>query len=463
VANVDQTGGEDADLPDGTWSVAELNEEIEAVLSDAGDRFPTYVIGEISDVNHYSWGTFFDLRDLEEEAVVSCLAWSSTVNALDHDLEAGASAVVQGTVDFHAEKGNCQLMVSDCWPLGESARAQELEELRAALEAEGLLDADRKRPLPAHPRCIGVVTSLSGSAREDVCSSIHDRAPGIDVKLCGATVQGENAVPSILGAVERLDRDPEVDILIVTRGGGADADLWCFNEEPLVRRLADCRTPVIGAIGHEDDRTLTDDVADERCMTPTDAGVKAAPDMSVVRRGVGDLERRIDDAYRAFVDSGLDEVERRVETAHESLQQTVATERAERRGQVQRASALEARIDGTYASLVADRLADVEQRLDAAVREIEHAAETEAVTAQAARGRVADLEARIDQAYRTRVERELSGLETRIESAYREREADARVEAGTAEAQRLRVVVAVLLAVLVIGGVAVALLLLGVV
>lgn len=412
MANVDRPGGRDAELPDGTCSVAELNEEIEAVLRDAGDQFPTYVIGEISDVNRYDWGTFFDLRDLEEEAVVSCLAWSNTVNGLDHDLEAGASAVVQGTVDFHPDRGNCQLMVQDCWPLGESARVRELEELRSALKTEGLLDAARKQPLPAHPRCIGVVTSLSGSAREDVCSAIHDRAPGVEVKLCGATVQGENAVPSLLGAVERLDGDPDVDVLIVTRGGGADADLWCFNSEPLVRRLADCRTPVVGAIGHEDDRTLTDDVADERCMTPTDAGVTATPNVSVVRRSVGELARRIDDAYRVFVESRLDGAERRVEMAHESLQQTVATQRAERRGQVQRASALEARVD---------------------------------------------------QAYETRIDRELSGLESRIESAYRKREADARVEAMRAEAQRLRVVVAVLSTVLVLGGVAVALLLWGVV
>ncbi|WP_254832609.1 exodeoxyribonuclease VII large subunit [Haloglomus salinum] len=463
MANVDQPGGGDVDLPDGTWSVAELNEEITTILEASNDRLPTYVVGEVSDVSHYDFGTFFDLRDLDGEALISCLAWSYAIDGFDHDLEAGTSAVVQASVEYHAEKGNMQLMVSDYWPLGESARVQELEALRAALDEEGLLDADRKREVPAYPRTVGVVTSLSGSAREDVCSAIHDRAPGVDVKLCGATVQGENAVSSVIGAVEHLDRDPTVDVLIVTRGGGADADLWCFNAEPLVRRLGDCRTPVVAAIGHEDDRTLADDVADERCMTPTDAGVNAVPDMAVVRRGIGDLERRIDDAYRGFVDGRLEELDRRVATAHESLQQTVATQRAERRGQLQRASALEARIHGAYASLVADRLDGLEQRLDGALRDLEHAAETEAVTARAARGRVADLEARIDGAYETRVERELASLETRIESAYREREADARVAAGTAEARRLRVVVAVLLAVLVIGGVVVAALLLGLV
>jgi exodeoxyribonuclease VII large subunit len=464
VANVgDSPESGTAELPEGTWSVAEVNEAISTVLEEATDRFPTYVVGEVSDVSHYDFGTFFDLRDLEGEAVVSCLAWSYAVDGFDHDLEAGASAVVQASVEYHAEKGNMQLMVSDYWPLGESARMQELEELRAALDEEGLLDADRKRELPAYPRTVGVVTSLSGSAREDVCSAIHDRAAGVDVKLCGATVQGENAVPSVIGAVEQLDRDPEVDVLVVTRGGGADADLWCFNSEPLVRRLADCRTPVIAAIGHEDDRTLADDVADRRCMTPTDAGVNAVPDMAVVRRGIGDLERRIDDAYRGFVDGRLEGLGRRVETAHESLKQTAATQRAERRGQLQRAASLEARIDGAYASLVDGRLDAMEQRLDGALRDLEHAAETEAVTAQAARSRVADLEARIDGAYTNRVERDLSTLEARIETAYREREADARVEAGTAEARRLRVVVAVLLAVLVLGGAAIALLLLGVV
>ncbi len=461
MADADRTGDWGTEIPDGTWSVAEVNQAISSVLEEAGDRFPSYVVGEVSDVSHYDFGTFFDLRDIDGEAVVSCLAWSYAVDDFDHELEEGVSAVVQASVEYHAEQGNMQLMVTEYWPLGESARMRELEELRAALDAEGLLDADRKRPLPAHPRCVGVATSLSGSAREDVCSAIHDRAPGVDVKLCGATVQGENAVPSVIGAIERLDRDSEVDVLIVTRGGGADADLWCFNAEPLVRRLADCRTPVIAAIGHEDDRTLADDVADKRCMTPTDAGVNAVPETSVVRHKVGNLERRIDDAYRSLVDGRLEEIDRRVATAHESLQQAVAAERAERRGQLQRASALEARIERAYTSLVVGRLETFEQRLDVALRELEHAAETEAVTARAARGRVADLEARIDRAYAARVERELAGLESRIESAYREREADARVAAGTAEARRLRVVVAVLLAVLVLGGIAVGALLLG--
>lgn len=464
VANVDDILGDgDADLPDDTWSVAEMNEEIAAVLEAASDRFPAYVVGELSDISHYGFGSFFDLRDLEGEAVVSCLAWSHVVDGLDHEMEAGMSAVVRADVEYHAEKGNCQLMVRDCWPLGASARREELEELRAALDAEGLLDDDRKRALPPYPRCIGVVTSHSGSAREDVCSAIHARAPGTTVKLCDATVQGERAVRSVIGAMERLDRDPEVDVLVVTRGGGADADLWAFNAEPLVRRVVDSRTPVVAAIGHEDDRSLTDDVADVRCMTPTDAGVKAAPDMAVVRRGLGDLERRIDDAYAGLVDRRLTDHERRIERAHDARRQAIATRRAERRGQRQRAAALEARIDGAYRGLVTDRLDALADRLDAALREREHAAETEAVTARAARARVADLEARIHGAYRSRVEREVRDLETRIEGAYREREADARVAAGTAQARRLRVVVAVLLAVLLLGGVAVAALVLGVV
>jgi exodeoxyribonuclease VII large subunit len=462
VANVDMPGDGEGELPADACSVAEVNDEISAVLEAASDRFPAYVVGEVSDVSHYGFGSFFDLRDLETEATISCLAWSHVVEGLDHDLSEGSSAVVRADVEYHAEKGNCQLMVRDCWRLGESARARELEELRAALEAEGLLDEARKQPLPAYPRCVGVVTSLSGSAREDVCSAIHERAPGTRIKLCGATVQGDRAVRSVIGAVERLDRDPEVDVLVVTRGGGADADLWSFNAEPLVRRLAESRTPVVGAIGHEDDRTLTDDVADRRCMTPTDAGVTAVSDMRVVQRGVGDLERRIDDAYRALVDGRLSDVGRRVETAHDSLRQAAATRRAERVGQLQRAAALEARIDGAYGSLVADRLDDLDDRLDAALREAEHAAETEAVTAQAARDRVADLEARIDGAYEARVDREVQALETRLDRAYGALEADARVAAESAQARRLRVVVAVLVVVLLVGGAAAALLLFGV-
>jgi len=456
-------GGTDESITDegrnleaSAWSVAQVNREIESVLRDAGDRFPTYVYGEVSEVNSYGFGTFFELRDLEEDAVISCIAWAKTVSSFDQQLEEGTAAIVRASVDFYPERGDTQLVVSGYWPTGDSDRTQELEALRSQLESEGLLDDERKQPLPEYPRCIGVVTSLSGSAREDFVSAVRGRSPGVTLKLCGATVQGENAVPSLVGGILRIERDPDVELLVVTRGGGSDADLWCFNEEPVVRAIADCSTPVVVAIGHEDDETLSEAVADRRAMTPTDAGVETTPNLESVRTSAGQLERRVESAYTAFVDEQLVAHERRIEAAKTTVEQRVATREAMRR----RAADLEQRISQAYTMLVTERLATVEQRLEAAYTDLEHVAETDAVTARAARGRVGDLEARIDQAYHRQVELGLDTLETRIETAYRDVEAEARIEAGTAEARRLRIVVAVLLALLVLGVLLVVLLLL---
>ena len=397
-------GVDDADVPDDSWSVAELNAEIRAVLRSARERFPSYVVGEVADVGRYGFGTFFDLRDVDDEAVVGCLAWSDTLDDVDHPLEDGTAVVVEAEVDFYPDDGDAQLVVEDYWPLGASDRTETLRSLRADLEAEGLLAESRKRPVPAYPDCVGLVTSPSGSAREDFTSTAADRHPGATIVLCGATVQGETAVPSLVGAIQRLERDPAVDVVVVTRGGGSDADLWCFNEEPVVRAIANCSTPVVAAVGHEDDETLVEAVADRRAMTPTEAGVETTPDVDAVRDRLAGLEIRVDTAYESVVDDRLAAHDRRVESAVAALRQDATARVADRR-------------------------------------------------------RAADLEARIDRAYRTRVERELETAETRIETAHRELEADERVEASAAEIRRLRAAVVALLVVLALAAAAVAVLL----
>jgi exodeoxyribonuclease VII large subunit len=355
----------------------------------------------VSDIDRYGFGTFFDLRDVEGEAVIGCLAWSGTLGDIDHELENGMAIVVQAEVEFYPDGGDTQLLIEEFWPLGDSARTEALAELRAELSEAGLLDDARKRPPPDYPDVVGVVTSPSGSAREDFTSAVSDRHPGVTIKLSGATVQGEEAVPSLVGAINRLEHDPAVDVLVVTRGGGADADLWCFNEEPVVRTIAHCATPVIVAIGHEDDETLSAAVADRRAMTPTEAAIVATRNLEAVREQLGQVEIRVRTGYDA---------------------------------------------------LVYERLAAYDRRIESAVTAIRQAT--------AARGRIGGLEARIEQGYRTRVDRELDAYEAQIASAYRDLEADARIEAGTVEARRLRIVLAVLLVGLVLGAAAVAVLLL---
>jgi len=398
---VDRTPDDGASVPDSAWSVEQLNQEIQAVLQDACDRFPTHVVGEVTEVSEYHFGTFFELGDLDGDGSISCLAWSRAVDEFDHDVTPGTEAVLEASVDFYPDRGDCQLVVSGYWPVGESDRQRERERLRRTLAEEGLFDDERKRPIPAFPSRIGLVTSPSGSAREDVWATVAERSPRTDVTLHGATVQGEDAVATVIEALRSLDDDPAVETVILTRGGGADVTLSSFDAEPLVRCVASCSTPVVAAIGHEDDETLVEDVADVRAMTPTEAGVV--------------VTTPLDDAL-----ADLAAVERRIETAYESLVED-------------RTEALDRRVTSAY---------------DALVREAERRA--------AGRRRASDLEDRIDAAYRSVVDRRLDELAGRVDDAYRDLEAETRVEAGTAEARRLRIVVAILLGLLLLGAVAVA-------
>lgn len=332
------------------------------------------------------------------------------------------------------------MTVQSFWPVGESDRSQDLAALRKTLESEGLFLDERKRSIPEYPDTVGVVTSLSGSAREDFREAIRSRDPRITITVCGATVQGDTAVQSIISGIQRLETDPSVDVIVVTRGGGADVDLWAFNEEPVVRAIADCATPTVVAIGHEDDETLAEHVADRRAMTPTDAGVTVAPRIDRVRQHAQAVERRIETAYTDLVESRLTEFERRIDAAVTGIEQATVTHRAVR----QRANDLERRVATAYDGLIETRLTRLDGRIDDAARAIEHDAKRDAVTARAARGRVRGLERRIDRAYQSRIEQDLDALDWRIEDAYREVEMDATIAAETTEARRLRVVVLIL-------------------
>lgn len=440
----------DSELPEGTWPVGKLNEEIEAVLNDAHTRFPTHVVGEVAEVDEYDFGTFFELRDLDEQPVISCLAWSYTLEDIEHELEEGTEAIVEASVDFYPDRGDCQLLVTGYWPLGESHRQQQLDALRSELAEEGLFDEERKQQLPPYPGCLGLVTSPSGSAREDTWAAISERSPRTEVRLCGATVQGDEAVSSLITSIQFLDSDPEVETIIVTRGGGSDVDLWCFNAEPLLRTIASCSTPVLVAIGHEDDETLVEYVADERAMTPTEAGVIATPEIEHLGDDLSIVQQRIENSYNTLVNERLDGLERQITTAYEALEQRVAQQDSLR----QRSRDLERRVTIGYETLVEKRLEILDTRIERAVKEVELAAESEATSAQIARGRLKDLEGRIDVAYDTLVNRKLEQYDRRIESAYRDIETAERVQAGTAEARRLRIVVAILLGLILLGGLA---------
>lgn len=440
-----------ADLPADAWTVARLNDELEETITSASDRFAQFIVGEVAEIDRYDFGTFFELRDVEQDPVISCLAWSSATDTFDHDLEEGIEAVVEATIDFYPDRGDCQLLVSDYWRLGTSDRHKKLNHLSTQLASEGLFDDDHKRSIPAFPSCVGVVTSPSGSAIEDFWATVSDRSPRTSVKLSGATVQGEDAVSELVSSIQFLDADPDVEAIVVTRGGGSDTALWTFNAEPLVRSIATCATPTVVAVGHEDDETLAERVADARAMTPTEAGAVVTPSITDERERLALLERRLATAYQTLVDDRLTDLDRRIETGVDRLQHRIQRRKALRR----QITDLEHRVQTAYQTLVDRRLETLKTQIDDGVRTVE--AETRGVraTRRATRGRLADLEARIDTAYQARVDRALADLDYRITDAYRDVETADRVTTETATAtRRLRVAVVVLLVLLGITGTA---------
>ncbi len=437
------------EIPAGAVTVGELNGAVERVLRESAGQFPEYVVGETVETSEYPFGTFFDLQDVASDPVISCVVWADTLSSIEYELQSGTEVVVEATVDFYPDRGDCQLLVSDFWPVGESDRREELAAVRERLTAEGIFADEHKQTLPEYPQCVGVVTSPTGSAREDVCTAISDRSPRADVKLAGATVQGDRAVPSMVAGLTRVDADPDTETIVLTRGGGADTDLWCFNAEPLVRCVADCSTPVIVAVGHEDDDTLVERVADVRAMTPTEAGVVATTPATRTLEDLRTLERRVEETYTALLETELKALDRRIGTAVTTIQHR----QSQRESVRERVSEVEQRITAAYAALVERRLHDTQQRIERAFDGVTQTHETSVRMAKTQREQLADLEARIDTAYQSRVNTALTRLDRRINIASVHRQAEIR----TAEVHRLRiaVVAVVLIFVAVVLGIAV--------
>jgi exodeoxyribonuclease VII large subunit len=201
-------------------------------------------------------------------------------------LENGAQVLAHGNVGFYAERGDVQIVVDFVQPAGVGARQAEFERLKAQLEAEGLFDQARKRPLPEFPQRIGVVTSPTGAVFHDICHVLERRWPLAEILLAPASVQGPEAVPGIVEGIHALNRADNIDVIIVARGGGSIEELWAFNEEGVARAIYASGVPVISAVGHETDYTIADYVADVRAPTPSAAAEIAAPDRRDIARQV---------------------------------------------------------------------------------------------------------------------------------------------------------------------------------
>jgi exodeoxyribonuclease VII large subunit len=256
-------------------SVSILNQSTQKLLEDRIPRL--WIRGEVSDwTAHGSGHRYFRLRD--DGAQVDCVMFQGDAWRLPTDPDEGMEVSVLGQPTLFAQRGRFQVIVRELEASGEGLWRIAFERLRQTLQAEGLLDPSRKRRLPSFPRRVAVVTSLSGAALGDVLTVFRRRAPWLDVVVCDTRVQGEGAAVEIRDALERVARLPDLDAVILTRGGGSREDLWCFNDEVAVRAVATCPVPVICAIGHEVDVTLSELVADLRAQTPSVAAELATPD-----------------------------------------------------------------------------------------------------------------------------------------------------------------------------------------
>ena len=210
--------------------------------------------------------------------------------------------VVYGKPTFFTGRGSFSLRATEIRPVGVGELLARIERLRQQLASEGLFDASRKLPLPYLPRCIGLITGRGSAAERDVLSVAEDRWPHVNFKVINTAVQGAPAVPEVITALEALDADPEVDVIIIARGGGSVEDLLPFSEEALQRAVSRARTPVVSAIGHEPDNPVLDNVADLRAATPTDAAKRVVPDAREELLRLDQLRQRAAAALRGWVD-----------------------------------------------------------------------------------------------------------------------------------------------------------------
>jgi len=277
------------------YTVSQLTTLIKTTLeNNLPGRFT--VRGEISDWKLHSSGhCYFSLKD--EGSVLPCVIWGSNFKKVKFKPESGLAVFATGNVDVYEPQGKYQFYIERMEPAGVGALQLAFEQLVKRLSAQGLFDEAHKKPLPKYPRRIGVLTSESGAAIDDIKKSIFDRWPCV---LCfyPVPVQGEGAAEKIASAIKDINRRNDklkLDILIVGRGGGSPEDLWAFNEEVLARAIYDSKIPIISAVGHEIDTTIADLVADARASTPTKAGVVAVPDARDVLEKLAVVEKRLAD------------------------------------------------------------------------------------------------------------------------------------------------------------------------
>jgi exodeoxyribonuclease VII large subunit len=345
------------------FTVSELTRSIRGTLESKFNA--VWVQGEISNYKlHASGHQYFTLKD--QRAQMSCVIWRDAMAPLRQPLADGAQVQIYGTVTVFEARGQYQLNVQIVQPRGAGLLQAKFEALKRKLDAEGLFAAERKRPLPKFPRRIGIVTSPTGAAIRDMVNVLRRRAPWLQILINPARVQGAGAAQEIAVAIRELslpnDAFAALDLIVIARGGGSMEDLWEFNEEIVARAIFHSPVPIVSAVGHEIDFTISDFVADLRAPTPSAAAELIVPDYS-------DLQRRIEACTRGLgrqMLNRLRDAQQRLDHARATLQRCLTHKiDAYKRSLVHITAALQARSPARELVMRRNRFADLNRRLSA--------------------------------------------------------------------------------------------------
>jgi exodeoxyribonuclease VII large subunit len=297
------------------YTVSEVAEILRGLLEDSLPALR--VQGEVSNFRNPAGHWYFTLKD--SGAQLRCAMFKGQNYLVKPVPKNGDAVVARGRLTYYGKGGDAQMVVEHLEPVGEGALLAAFEKLKAKLAAEGLFDQKLKRPIPAVPRGIGIITSPTGAALQDILSTLRRRFPLGQVYVYPVPVQGDAACPAVVSALAEFPKRAPIDVILLARGGGSLEDLWCFNHESIARAIRACAVPVVTGIGHEIDFTIADFAADLRAPTPTGAAERVSPDAAEWQERLARLRLELDGAMRDRLAAGVEAVRQRcdrLERAH---------------------------------------------------------------------------------------------------------------------------------------------------
>ena len=282
-------------------SVTQLNSYVKSIIEQDRNLNNVFVIGEISNfVDHYRSGhLYMSIKD--NQSVISAVMFSQNASKLKFQPQNGMSVIIRGRVSLYERDGKYQLYIDDMQPDGIGALALAFEQMKEKLSKAGLFDNEHKKVIPRFPAKIGVISSPTGAAVQDILNVLERRYPVADVVFSGVQVQGENAASTVCEAIRQMN-ETDVDVIIIARGGGSAEDLWPFNDEKLAYEIYNSYIPIISGVGHETDFTICDFVADLRAPTPSAAAELATPDISEQKYYISSLRYTIENLFKSYID-----------------------------------------------------------------------------------------------------------------------------------------------------------------